>query len=577
MNNLNADQHRRVLVIDDSRSIHDDFRKILSPGKTTRPALDAVETALFEIPTNTDRQIQCEVDSAFQGREGVTLVKNALQQGRPYAMAFVDVRMPPGWDGVETTHEIWNIDPNIQIVICTAYSDYSWNEMVAKLGHSDRMIILKKPFDIIEVLQLATALTEKWRLLWQARSTMQDLERRIARRTSELSLTNHKLETEVVEHKLAETKVLESRRWFHTVFQESPIPIFVIRVVDGRIRDVNKSALALYGYRDEEMVGYQMAELDLWEDREKFTEILTILKEDRRILNHECQQRNRAGQSLDVLISCETEVMGGEKVYIAQVVNITDRKRAETRVRQLNRELERRVERRTAELRETVAELDSFTYSVAHDLRAPLRRLQGYLHMITAEYGDGLSAKGRHFLQRIAMNAVDMGALMDGLLKLAHLGRREVDRQPVNMTELMRESVAAAQGEASTNLRFVVGELPTVTGDPVLLKQVWNNLIDNAVKFSQHAVQPTITIDWKRENGWVWFSVADNGVGFDSAYADKLFGVFQRLHNRSQFDGTGVGLSIVRRIAYKHGGTVWAESRLSEGACIYFFLPDAGI
>jgi signal transduction histidine kinase len=186
MNNTPADKNRRVLVIDDNRSIHDDFRKILSRSTGTAAALDATEEALFGRASDVVEQFQFELDSAYQGQEGVQLVKKALEAGLPYAMAFVDVRMPPGWDGVETTRKIWELDPNLQVVLCTAYSDYSWNEMFEKLGQRDGLLILKKPFDSVEAFQLAHALTEKWWLHQQSGRKMEELESRVAERTSDL-------------------------------------------------------------------------------------------------------------------------------------------------------------------------------------------------------------------------------------------------------------------------------------------------------------------------------------------------------------------------------------------------------
>jgi CheY-like chemotaxis protein len=183
---LDAKKNHRVLVIDDNRAIHDDFRKILSPDATIAAALGVTETALFGSPTSTTRQTRFEVDSAYQGQEGVTLAETAVEAGRPYAMAFVDVRMPPGWDGVETTRKLWEIDPDVQIVICTAYSDYSWNDIFDKIGNCDRLVILKKPFDTVEALQLAHAFTEKWWLHQQSRQQMEDLESKVADRTKEL-------------------------------------------------------------------------------------------------------------------------------------------------------------------------------------------------------------------------------------------------------------------------------------------------------------------------------------------------------------------------------------------------------
>jgi len=185
--------NRNILVIDDNQAIHQDFRKILDAGQEDKSALSAVETALFGETENTPLRPTFKLDSAFQGQEGVSLVCKAQEENRPYAMAFVDMRMPPGLDGLETAAKIWEQNPDMQIVICSAYSDYSWNEMLEKLGQSDRWVILKKPFDNIEVLQLANALTEKWHLVQQAKRRLEDLEKIVNDRTSDLQATNTQL------------------------------------------------------------------------------------------------------------------------------------------------------------------------------------------------------------------------------------------------------------------------------------------------------------------------------------------------------------------------------------------------
>jgi PAS domain S-box-containing protein len=207
MNGLPVERNRRILVIDDNRAIHADFRKIFSPDRVSAAALDESSAELFGEQTNLACQIQYEVESAYQGQEGVKLVKQALEKGRPYAMAFVDVRMPPGWDGVETTQRILEIDPDIQIVICTAYSDYSWDKLFEKIGNRDGLLILKKPFDTVEALQMAHALTEKWWLLQQSRQKMEELESQVAGRTRELQRTNQRLQTKVAEHARAEEQL----------------------------------------------------------------------------------------------------------------------------------------------------------------------------------------------------------------------------------------------------------------------------------------------------------------------------------------------------------------------------------
>ena len=185
--------NRRIIVIDDNRAIHDDFRKIFEPGLASAQPLAESGTALFGDSTMSLPQPLFQVDFASQGTDGAALVERARSENEPYAMAFVDMRMPPGWDGIETTMRLWELDPRVQIVICSAHSDHSWESILRHLGHSDRLLILKKPFDNIEVLQVAGALTEKWRLAEIAKRRVQDLETQLERRTSDLLRSNVQL------------------------------------------------------------------------------------------------------------------------------------------------------------------------------------------------------------------------------------------------------------------------------------------------------------------------------------------------------------------------------------------------
>ena len=255
MNDSPVEKNRRILVIDDNRAIHDDFRKILSPDTIGVAALGVTETELFGKSTQVVRKIHYEIDSAYQGQEGVMLVKKAFEAGRPYAMAFVDIRMPPGWDGVETTRKIWAVDPEVQIVLCTAYADYSWEEMFEKIGNSDRLVILKKPFDTVEALQLAHALTEKWWLHQQSRQKMEELERMVAERTRELQQTNQSLQTEVVEHQRAE----ESLRLVSSAVEQAKESILItdakFDLPGPKIIFVNPAFTQMTGYTAEEAIG----------------------------------------------------------------------------------------------------------------------------------------------------------------------------------------------------------------------------------------------------------------------------------------------------------------------------------
>ena len=206
-----AEPNRRLLMIDDNREIHGDFRKVLCPSSAA-DELDAEAAELFGESPVEDKRQQFEIDSAFQGAEGVALLRAAQAAGRPYAVAFVDVRMPPGIDGIETVGELWKLDPDLQVVLCTAYADYSWQEMVGRLGHSDRLLILQKPFDVVEVLQLACALTEKWRLARQARCQLETVTGLVDARTIELREANQQLRGEIARRELVEAQFLRAQR-----------------------------------------------------------------------------------------------------------------------------------------------------------------------------------------------------------------------------------------------------------------------------------------------------------------------------------------------------------------------------
>ena len=199
MNASPAHPGNRILIIDDNASIHEDFRKILGREQDRNAGLDIVKAQVLGEAATASPHSDFVMDSAFQGQEGLAMAKRAAEEGNPYALAFVDVRMPPGWDGVETIGQLWKCCPDLQIVVCSAYSDYSWEEMIRQLGHSPNLVVLQKPFDNIEVLQLAHALTEKWRLSRKVQSQMEDLETMVRRRTAELEAANESLKKEIAE------------------------------------------------------------------------------------------------------------------------------------------------------------------------------------------------------------------------------------------------------------------------------------------------------------------------------------------------------------------------------------------
>ncbi len=263
----------------------------------------------------------------------------------------------------------------------------------------------------------------------------------------------------------------------------------------------------------------------------------------------------------------------GERFIGGIAYDITDRMQAAEEIRRLNAELEQRVQRRTQQLEVVNKELEAFTYSVSHDLRAPLRGMSGFARVLEEDYGDKLDDDGRRYLQIIKSNAAQMGQLIDDLLALSRLSRQPLKAATISVEEVARDAFRQVLADAGDRvIDLTIDPLPQCRADAGLMRQVFVNLLSNAVKFTRRAPVARIHIGVTRENGEVTFFIRDNGAGFDMRYANKLFGVFQRLHGPEDFAGTGVGLAIVKRIIDRHSGRVWAEGKPGEGATFYFTL-----
>jgi len=424
------------------------------------------------------------------------------------------------------------------------------------------------------------------------------------------------LTVDITERREAEQSRRESEVRYRGIFENDHTVMLVIDPRDGAIVDANPAAAAFYGWSREEIRGKKIGEINLLPPVELQEQMNRTVR--REAGDFVFCHRRADGSIRDVEVFSGPIALEGRTLILSFVRDITERKVAEEQaraaqaetalllaegrisrlallsvvedqrraqealrqseesLRQLNLELEQRVQERTAELEAANGELEAFNYSVSHDLRAPLRAIDGFARILQEDFAAQLGDEGRRVLGIIVKEEQRMEALVSDLLWLSRLGRQELIRHAVDMRELVMlvaEPLLAQAGDRK--VRLEVGDLPTAWADASLIRQVLTNLLDNAFKFTHQRPVAEITVGGSRQKGEMVYFVADNGVGFDMSRVDRLFGVFQRLHSDEVFKGTGVGLALVKRIVLRHGGRVWAESRVGEGAKFHFTLPVA--
>ena len=323
-------ENKRILIIDDNRAIHEDFRKVLTESGSSA-GMDAAEEALFgDTAESRPKRATFNLDYASQGLEGVDIIQKARAAGTPYAMAFVDVRMPPGIDGIETTVKIWEVAPDTQIVICTAYSDYSWDQMVGKVGFSDKLVLLKKPFDNVEVLQLACALTEKWRLAQEAKLKMDQLERMVAARTSELRNSMELLQQSVTNYKRTEQRLRRSEERFRLI-TENAADLIIVVDANGKPQYLSPSVVHTLGYASEELLRGSLFSLIHSEDRAEAVDIIksAVSKGTDQVLEYRLQHKQGYWRKFEAHVSVVRESEGSSASLVIVGRDITERDRAE--------------------------------------------------------------------------------------------------------------------------------------------------------------------------------------------------------------------------------------------------------
>ncbi len=379
------------------------------------------------------------------------------------------------------------------------------------------------------------------------------------------------------EQRRAETALRNSEaqlRLAATVFENSREGV-LITDLDRNIISANPAFCEITGYALEEIVGKNPRILQSGRQDAAYYRAMWESVDARGYWSGEIWNRRKNGEIYPELlgIAAVKDRLGKPVHYIGVFTDISELKRSEAEIRRLNDDLERRVRERTAELENSNRELESFSYSVSHDLRGPLRAIDGFSHVIAEEFGAALGEAGHSYLQRIRNASQRMGILIDNLLDLAQVSRHELRHQEADLSRVVAELAQKLDGSShGRSVAWVIQPGLIVQGDPVLLKMALNNLLHNAWKFTARGSAPRIEFGCDKTNGTATYFIRDNGAGIDMTYADKLFQPFQRLHDPREFEGTGIGLAIVRRIVSRHGGSLRVESALGQGATFFFTL-----
>jgi PAS domain S-box-containing protein len=557
MNPPVANPAPRILVIDDNVAIHEDFQKILGGISAPVSKLNRVEAEIFGEPAKAAQRMPFRIDCASQGQEALVLVERSLSANDPYALAFVDIRMPPGLDGVETIERIWQICPDMQTVICTAYSDYSWDEVINRFGHTDNLIILKKPFETVEVLQVAHALTKKWALGRQARLRLKDLERMVQERTQ-------KLQEEIEERACVQQALHISEERFSKAFQSSPVPMAIQGWPAGCFLAANTGFFELTGYAADQLLQHNSRDLGLWGDEAAMEAVTASVG---RVRNHSCQLRRNDETMRHIVLWTEPMTLDDKTCLLMVAVDVTEQLKLEAELRQ-------------SQKLEIVGRLVA---TVAHEFNNILTVIQGHAMLL---HDSAISTNApTDSLDRI-IQASQRAAYFTGQL-LAFSRKQPLKFKSANLSETiqgMQKMLELSLGE-SYQLRLELAEkLPSGRFSEGCVEQVLINLALNARDAMPDGGVISVSTGFeviseadarRRPNALVGrflcLTVKDNGCGIPRDMISRIFDPF--FTTKEVGKGTGLGLPTVQSIVRQHFGWIEVASEIGRGSTFKVFFP----
>jgi len=547
MNDATRPNHR-ILVVDDLVAIHEDFRKILAPIKATAD-FEAAAAALFGEDAlagdTTAGRSEFTIDSAFQGEEALELVKKAEAAGKPYALAFVDVRMPPGWDGLETIRRVWEVAPDLQVVLCTAHSDYTWSETNKALGRSPNLIVLKKPFDNTEVLQLAHALTRKWQLSRDSVAQLASLDGLVRQRTQQLR---------------------QAEETFAQAFAANPHAQAIIALDRVELIAVNAAFESAFGLRQSDIAGTTPENFGRGIDSNRLRRLLALLKTGEAVKDHAFVYQPDAVTRRDMSSSARPVNIGGRPCAIWVIEDVTDRLHLEAQLRQ-------------AQKLEAIGQLAA---GIAHDFNNLLTVVQCYTSELLA---DPANAHLKSSIEPAHAAALRAATLTRQLLVFS---RKQITQMSeFDVTAILRDIqpfLSRLIGE-NVNLQWEIADkLPTIRGDRAAIEQIVVNLVVNARDAVPSGGSVKLSLS-SREFGsaaeanhaeatagrFVTIEVSDNGSGIPPNVLPRIFEPF--FTTKEVGKGTGLGLSTVYSLVRQHEGWIDVKTAIGQGTTFTVYLP----